>query len=256
MTTAPSLRIAALLLLAPAAAWAQDAFEIQVYEYPTVPAGRWDLETHLNYVAKGSTVASGGVAATEHQTHLTFELTRGITPFFEMAGYLVLANVPGEGPDFAGWRLRPRISAPAQWHLPVGLSLSVEVGFPQPAYEADSITLEVRPVIEGTMGPVQIDLNPVLGRALKGPGTSEGWAFEPSARLGFTVAPPVDLSVEYYGALGPATDWLPSGEQVHQFFLGGDVTLTPDIVWNLGVGLAATDAGDQAILKTRLGWIF
>jgi len=28
---------------------AQDPFEIQVYEYQTVPRGRWDLETHVSY---------------------------------------------------------------------------------------------------------------------------------------------------------------------------------------------------------------
>ncbi len=30
---------------------AQDPFEIQVYEYETVPKGMWNLETHINYVS-------------------------------------------------------------------------------------------------------------------------------------------------------------------------------------------------------------
>ena len=64
---------------------AQDPFEIQVYEYATVPAGKWNLETHLNFVQRGTTAYEGSVAPTEHQTHLTFELTRGITSWFEMA---------------------------------------------------------------------------------------------------------------------------------------------------------------------------
>src|SRR5206468_1532307 len=33
---------------------AQDPFEIQVYEYETVPKGEWNLETHLNYIARGT----------------------------------------------------------------------------------------------------------------------------------------------------------------------------------------------------------
>ena len=40
--------------LFPIAARAQDPFEIQVYEYETVPKGRWNLETHLNYVGVGT----------------------------------------------------------------------------------------------------------------------------------------------------------------------------------------------------------
>jgi hypothetical protein len=248
--------LALLALLGASAAHAQDTFEIQVYEYATVPAGRWDLETHLNYAIKGTTVPDGDVAPTEHQTHLTFELTRGITSIFELAGYLVLAHRPDSGADFAGWRVRPRIRAPESWNLPVLLSLSLEAGFPEAAYEENSVTLEVRPIIERAFGPVQIDLNPVIGRALKGPGTDEGWDFEPGARLGVTALPWLDLSVEYYGGLGPVTDWLPAEQQVHQFYFGGDLALSDAIVWNMGVGIGLTDAGDQTVLKTRLGWIF
>ncbi len=251
-----SVPLAMALLLPAVPARAQDTFEIQVYEYATVPAGRWDLETHLNYVVRGTTAAAGAVAPTEHQTHLTFELTRGITPIFELAGYLVLAHRPGEGAEFAGWRVRPRIRAPERWHLPVLLSLSLEVGFPRPAYEESSATLEVRPVIERAFGPVQIDLNPVLGRALKGPASGDGWDFEPGVRLALGVRHWLDLSVEYYGGLGPITDFLPADQQVHQFFFGGDLGLSDAIVWNVGVGVGATDAGDRTVLKTRLGWIF
>src|SRR4030095_2886363 len=101
-----------------------------------------------------------------------------------------------------------------------------------------------------------IDLNPVIGRSLKGPGTSAGWDFEPGARLGVTVSRVVDLSVEYYGSLGPLSDFLPAEEQVHQFFGGGDLQLKENVVLNLGIGLGATDAGNRTVLKARLGWMF
>ena len=81
------LAIVALLsasAVVPAAA--QDPFEIQVYEYETVPRGSWDLETHVNYTARGIRAFDAGVAPSEGQTHLTFELTRGITKYVELAG--------------------------------------------------------------------------------------------------------------------------------------------------------------------------
>src|SRR5262245_45681482 len=53
-------------------AFGQDPFEIQVYEYETVPKRMWNLETHLNYVGRGTTEFEGLVAPTEHQFHLTF----------------------------------------------------------------------------------------------------------------------------------------------------------------------------------------
>lgn len=244
----------AMIAVCPAAA--QDPFEIQVYEYVTTPKGRWNLETHFNYTARGTTVHAGRVAPSQGQSHLTFELTRGITELFELAGYVVLARREGHGPDFVGWRVRPRIRAPERWNLPVKLSLSTEVGVPRNQYEEEDVTLEVRPIIERQFGRLLIDLNPVIGRSLGGPGTDDGWDFEPGARAGLTVSRIVDVSLEYYGSLGPVSGFLPADEQVHQFFGGGDIQLTPNVVLNLGLGLGATDAGNRTVLKARLGWMF
>ncbi len=36
-------------------------------------------------------------------------------------------------------------------------------------YEENSVTLELRPIIEKKLGRFQIDVNPVVGRALRGP---------------------------------------------------------------------------------------
>lgn len=235
---------------------AQDPFEIQVYEYATVPAGKWNLETHLNYVQRGTTSFEGAVAPSEHQTHLTFELTRGITNWFELAGYLALARRDGEAPEYVAWRVRPRVRAPESWKLPVGLSLSTEVAFPKDEYEEADATLEVRPVIEWGRGRFLLDLNPVVGRALSGPGSDDGWDFEPGVRLGWAATRRLDLSLEYYGSTGSLSDPLPGKEQVHQFFPGGDFQVTENVVFNFGVGFGATDAGNRLVYKSRLGWMF
>lgn len=252
----PAAALAALAFLVPAAARAQDPFEIQVYEYETVPKGRWNLETHYNYTFRGTTEAEGRVSPTRHQHHLTFELTRGITNTFELAGYLVFATRPGEGAEIAGYRVRPRVMVPKAWHWPVGVSLSVEVGFPKAAYEENSVTFELRPIIEKNIGRLQLDLNPTLGRSLDGPGSGDGWDFEPGGRVGFAATKALDLSVEYYGSLGRVDRWLPAPDQVHQFFLGGDAHLSDDVVLNLGWGVGATSAGNRSVLKMRLGWLF
>lgn len=250
------IRALAACTVVAATAAAQDPFEIQVYEYATVPAGRWNLETHLNYVQRGTTAFEGLVAPSQHQTHLTFELTRGLTNWFEMAGYLVLARRDGDAPEYVAWRLRPRVRAPESWKLPVGLSLSTEVGFPKDAYEEADATLEIRPIIEWGRGRFQVDVNPVVGRALRGPGSGEGWDFEPGVRLGWAATKRLDLSLEYYGSTGPLTDPFPGKAQVHQFFPGGDLQLTENIVFNFGVGVGATSAGNRLVYKSRLGWLF
>ena len=250
------LAVLAALILGATSARAQDPFEIQVYEYVTVPKGKWNLETHFNHVQRGTRVFEGLVAPSEHRTHLTFELTRGITNWFELAGYLVTARQDGDAPEYVAWRVRPRVRVPPSWKLPVGLSLSTEVAFPKDEYDEADATLEVRPIIEWGRGRFLLDLNPVIGRALKGPGSGEGWDFEPGVRLGWTVSKKLDLSLEYYGSTGVLSDPLPAREQVHQFFPGGDWQITENVVFNFGVGFGATTAGNRLVYKTRLGWLF
>lgn len=236
----------AALSAAPAAAAAQDPFEIQVYLYQTIPAGRYNLETHLNKTGRGPS---------KDETHLTFELTRGITDYFELAGYLVNANRPGVNWEYAGWRVRPRFRVPED-KLPFKFSLSTEVAFPMRAYEENEITLEVRPILEFDVGRMLLNVNPTVGRSLRGPGAAEGWDFEPAIRLGYPASPKLDLSVEYYGSTGLVHDPLPSSQQVHQFFPGFDYKFSDDVILNVGVGFGATDAGNDRVMKMRFGWMF
>ena len=236
-------------------AHAQDTFEIQVYEYETVPKGKWNLETHFNFIAKGTKTPEGKVAPSDNQFHLTFELTRGITENFEMAGYLVLAHRPDGGLEYVGTRLRPRYSLPKKWGLPVDISLSAEVGLPREIYEENSVTLELRPIIEKKIGRFQMDFNPVIGRALRGPGKKE-WDFEPGVRFGYEVTKKFDLSLEYYGSTGPLGNALPTDEQVHQLYPGWDLQLNDNVVWNFGIGVGVTPAGNKLVYKSRIGILF
>lgn len=235
-----------LALLCATEARAQDPFEIQVYLYSTVPKGRLNLETHLNTVTRG---------AMKGETHLTFELTRGITDYFELAGYLLTASRPGVSGELAGWRVRPRFRVPED-KLPFRFSLSTEVAFPKEAYEVNDITLEARPIFEWSVGAMQIVVNPVVGRALRGPDAAEGWDFEPGAHLGYKVSPRLEPSVEYYGSTGLVHDPLPQSQQVHQFFPGFDYRFSDDIILNMGVGFGATGAGNTLVYKMRFGWMF
>ena len=56
----------ALLIFLAHAAWAQDPFELHVYEYETLPRGVWTIETHLNYVPSGTTTADGLLLPTDN----------------------------------------------------------------------------------------------------------------------------------------------------------------------------------------------
>jgi len=236
---------------------AQDIFEIQVYEYKTVEKGRYNLEVHFNNITRGTRQFEGRFAPTDNQFHLSLELTRGITDHFELAGYLLQAQRPGGGYEYAGARVRPRVRAPESWRLPVDVSLSFEVGFPRPEYDPNSVTLEIRPIIEKTFRHSRLSLNPVVGRAWRGPDTGEGFDFEPGAKYAwFLKKDRLNIGMEYYGSTGPITGFSALGEQVHILVPSADVFFTKDLMLNLGVGVGLTSAGERLILKSRVGWRF
>src|SRR5437588_12894625 len=85
---------------------AQDAFEIVVYPAATAARGEWELETHLNYTARGTTAFDGTVAPSQKQTHLTVDVTHGITPNRQSSADMPTAYRPGGGEDDAEWRIR------------------------------------------------------------------------------------------------------------------------------------------------------
>jgi hypothetical protein len=246
-----------LFLVYTGTARAQDPFEIHVYEYEQLPPGGFTLEGHFNFVGIGTDSFEGPVAPTNHQFHMTGELTGGITDNVSL-GVMVLSAVRpgGVGPEYAGWRLLPHFYAPKSWHLPLDLGLVAEFSFQRTTYEENPNRMEIRPIIERKFGHLQLDLNPVFERTLHGPGVREGWGFEPAARAAYEMNERFTPSLEYYSADGPLPAFLPIDQQIHQIYPGGDVRLTNDLLLNVGVGVGLTPAGDRFIYKSRLEYSF
>ncbi|HEX2713996.1 MAG TPA: hypothetical protein VHM88_17520 [Candidatus Acidoferrales bacterium] len=250
LAIAASIAIASLTFAA--SARAQDPFEIHIYEYEILPPGAYTLEAHLNFVGKGTTSFEGTVAPTHHQFHMTYELTRGITAHFSMGIMLLSAVRPGgSGLEYAGVRLLPHLYAPKSWHLPLDLGLVSEFSFQRTIFEENSRRVELRPILEKGIGRLQLDLNPVFERALPGPGTQEGWHFEPGFRFGYTVSERFAPSLEYYSDAGRFPAFPPVDQQIHLLFPGGDLKLREDLLWSFGVGVGLTHAGNRVVFKSR-----
>jgi len=228
---------------------AQDSFEVQVYESDLVPTGHYELDVHNIYVGRGSSTWEGTVAPSDQQYHLAFEFTRGMTDEFELGSYLLFARLPDGSSHYAGFRIRPRVRAPDSWNLPVGISLSMEIGFPQLVYEPNHVSLEFRLIIDKRVGRWMFDINPDVTFAFNGPEAGQGMALEPEAKIGYDIIEGRLMGeVEYFSALGPARDLLPFAEQVHLLYPKLEYTFTQTFVLNGGVGFGLTDASD------RLSW--
>lgn len=248
-----ALIAAAVLGIAATRVRAQDNYEIQVYGSQTVDAGRTMVELHSNFTPTGSLTTADGTYPTNHAFHETLEITHGLNDWSELGFYLFNSVRSGQGWQFVGSHIRPRVRAPESWGWPFGASLSAEVGYQREQFSPDTWSLELRPIIDKQIGRWYGSFNPTLERALKGPGTSEGLGFSPNATVGADVSKKVNLALEYYGAMGSITGFAPLAEQEHVLFAATNLDLGPDWEFNFGYGQALTGAGDRRVVKMILG---
>ncbi len=232
---------------------AQDNYEIQVYGSELVPVGTNMLELHSNFTAEGSKQSENGLLPTQHAFHETLEFTHGFTPWFETGFYVFTSARSGAGWQWVGDHIRPRFSVPEEWHWPVGLSLSNEIGYQRPSFSPDSWSWEIRPIIDKQIGPWYLSFNPAFERALRGPDVKRGFEFSPAFKVSYDITKQIAGGIEYYGSWGPATNLDPSGEQQHQIFPTIDLNVSPDWEINFGVGFGLTHSADHLIAKLILG---
>lgn len=247
-----------MLLTSAPAARAQGNYEVQVYGAEVAPPGSTMVELHTNSALRGTTQREEGVLPTQHAVHETLEITHGWTSWFETGLYLFTSIQPDTGWEWVGTHIRPRVRAPEEWKLPVGLGLSMEIGYQERRFSTDTWTMELRPIIDKQLGPWYLSFNPVFSKSLAGEGVRQGRGFEfnPNAKVAYDVTPKVALGLEYYGALGPVHSLDPPREQEHLIFPVVDVDLGPRWEFNAGVGFGLTRATDGVILKLILGYRF
>src|SRR3989454_680626 len=224
---------------------AQEHFEIAVYPYATAHRGEWELEGHLNLASRGTSGVSGTVAPTQGQWRFAAEVTRGITDHWEVAGYVLGAQVPGMGLEYAGWRLRSRMRAPESWRLPVNVAFSAEYETSRPSFSDSPRTAELTAIFERRFGSVQLLADPTFERDLVGAGHE--WEFEPRARLGADVSKAVTLGLEWFGSFSDVT-------QRHQFFPPPDLRLADHMTLPVAGGFAGTPRGADTTVHRNAGW--
>jgi hypothetical protein len=243
----------ALSGLLPCPVLAQDNYEIQVYGSETVAPGKTMVELHSNFTIEGQTQTVNGVLPSHHALHETLEITQGFTPWFETGFYVFSSIQPDEGWEWVGDHIRPRVRVPEDWHWPVGLSLSTEIGYQQRKFSEDTWTWELRPIIDKQWGHWYFALNPTFELSLEGENSGQGFSFAPSAKVSVDVTRWVAVGVEYYASLGPVSHFDPWDQQQQQIFPTLDFNVSPDWEINFGVGFGLTHSTDDLIVKLILG---
>jgi hypothetical protein len=232
---------------------AQDNYEIQVYGSETVAPGRTMVELHSNFTFEGFKTGTDGMLPDEHQLHETVEITQGWTDWFETGFYIFTSYGPHQGYRWVGDHIRPRVRVPEKWHWPVGVSLSLEFGYQQPAFSADTWSLEIRPIVDKQWKSWYVAFNPALERSFHGPSVPEGVGFAPAVKVSYALTKKFSPGLEYYGAVGPVNAFYPFYLQQQQFIPVIDYDFGPDWEFNFGVGVGVTRSTDHLLAKMIIG---
>lgn len=238
---------------------AQDNYEIQVYGSETVAPKTTMVELHSNFTVDGSKPISGskyaadGTYPTNHALHETIEITQGLTNWSEVGFYIFTSARSGQGIQWVGDHIRPRVRAPDSWHWPVGASLSMEVGYQRRDFSTDTWTWEIRPIIDKQIGRWYFSLNPTLDRSFHGESVSQGVTFSPNVKVSYNFTKVIAGGLEYYASYGRLGDFDNFHDQQQQFFPAIDLNVSPKWEINFGVGVGPTASTDHLIVKGILG---
>jgi len=236
--------------------FAQDNYEIQVYGSETVKKGTTMVELHSNFNLNGPKTSSNGVLPTYHALHETLEITHGFTDTFETGFYVFTSYQNDQGYNYVGSHIRPRWRVPESWKWPFGASMSVEFGFQKRQFAEDTSNLELRPIIDKQLGRWYLAINPALERSFNGANSGSGFVFSPNVTVGYDVTKVVNLALEYYGSVGPISDWDTAPNQTHQIFPAVNLNLGEDWEFNFGVGFGLNRGSQDSqgtIIKMIIG---
>jgi hypothetical protein len=253
------LRFSNLLFLLSAclaAGYAQNNYEIQVYGSDLVAPDVTMVELHSNFTVSGFKTTIDGVLPDNHAEHETVEITHGFNEWFETGFYIFTSIQPDGGWYYVGSHIRPRFAVPEKYHLPVGISISNEIGWQRPSFSADTWTWEIRPIVDKKTGRFYWAFNPSFDKSFRGISHSRGYEFSPNVKWSYDVTRKIALGVEYYGSYGPVTGFDPLRDQFQQIIPAVDIDFAKKWEFNFGVGVGVTQATERLLIKAILGYRF
>jgi len=250
-----SLVVAWLLasLCAAGTARAQGSYEIQVYPSSPVAPRTTIFELHSNVSPGGIKANADGTQPNHHAWHETLEVTHGFSEWFEVGFYAFTSIRSGDGWQFVGSHIRPRVSVPERFNWPVGVSLSQEIGYQRPYFSTDTWTWEIRPILDQQLGPVYWAVNVAFEKTLSGGNQHNGWGIAPAAKVSVELTPKIAAGIEYYSDLGTTRRIEPWRSQGHQVYPSIDLFLSKDWEFNAGIGFGLTPESDKVNVKVIVG---
>jgi hypothetical protein len=234
---------------------AVDPFEIQVYDGTANAPGVPGLELHVNNVTVGPKVPPVTLEYPEaHETHFTLEPSLGLFSWWELGAYFQAALRGDAAFDYGGVKLRNKFVTPPGWDSHWRLGLNVEFSLLPQGFDQGRWGNELRPIIAWESARFLFVVNPIVDTAFAGPDYRAGPTFEPCLSAVVKIDEAVSVGVEYYANLGPFTGFLPWQEEEQYVYEVFNLLAVKRVELNVGIGEGLTDASNQLVLKTILGY--
>ena len=234
-----------------------EASGFKVYGYRTSAEGQAEvaywytriLQSGVPYNFFGQAVNKEGLS--QH----SIELEYGVTDRWMISGYLDFEQHPDGNLEYAQFRTvfsRYRLFEQGERFFDTAIYL--EYYIPHASSQRDE-KIETRLILEKTLVPFVIRLNPILEKTLSGADVEEGVELEYAAGV-YAPIDRVRVGLEAYGKFGEMRDWKPWDAQEHYLFPDVEFHLGPHVEVDLGVGVGLTKASDDLVVKTILEYEF
>ena len=219
--------------------------EIQVYTDDLLRPGEHGVELHVNTTPSGrSTPDYPGEVTPWHGVRVTPEISWGLGHDLDWGVYLPFTRTAEGTVYFAGprFRLKWMPLLPGESGTGAFAGLNGEISFLDERFEQAHRSAEIRPIFGYRGSEWLFAVNPTVEFDLAG--EEKGVVFfSPAAKIGRNIGNGLMLGFEYYGELGPASDFAPRAEQAHSLYFVVDTARV-----NFGIG-RGFDAADRWTVK-------
>jgi len=216
--------------------------EIQVYDAEINNPGQFSLELHNNYTPIGRKQPDfpGGILP-NHTLNGVPEWAYGVVDWLELGAYVPLYSWTGSGQRLIdGAKLRGEFVVPHAQDRTFFYGVNFELSFNAHYWEPTRNSGEIRPIIGGRIGPVDIIVNPILDTSFQGIGSLD---FAPESRVAYNFSENWAAAVEHYSDYGHLSHLEPLSRQFQTLFAVVDYKGDPLSV-EFGVGHGFTAGSD------------
>lgn len=224
--------------------------EIQVYDAMINSPGQMNLVWHNNYTPNGRQQPGfPGGTVPNHTLNGVPEWAYGVTDWLELGTYLPLYSITNDGRfQLNGVKLRALFVVPHAHDRRFFYGINFELSYNSLHWESTRFSGEIRPIIGGRVGPVDIIFNPILDTSFKGINELD---FAPAERVAYNFSQVWAGALELYSDFGRIRNFEAPADQQQRLFVVVDYYGNPNSI-EFGVGHGFTAASDKTIIKMMM----